>query len=142
MLAAKGAAPYLVPSPDVDVRSELGERVNVWVEAAPPDHVAAGRRDVDCSETREQGAGEQERRAHAAAELLVEVLLRHVRCVDVEIVGPGPFGLGADVVEQLDHRLDVCDPRDVAELDRLAGEHAGGENRQGAVLVAGRDDRA
>ena len=43
------------------------------VEAAAADHVAAGRRHDDAAEAGEQRAGEQERGADAAAELLVEL---------------------------------------------------------------------
>src|SRR5919106_2787655 len=55
-----------------------------------------------------------------------------------EFVAPGPLDLGAEVVEQLHHRLDVADSRDVCERHRFGGEEARGEDRQGAVLVAGR----
>ena len=40
------------------------------------------------------------------------------------------------------HRLDVADPRDVAEDHLVVGEQARGQDRQRAVLVAGGDDRA
>ena len=39
-----------------------------------------------------------------------------------------------------EHRVDVADPRDVAEHDGLVGQQAGGEDRQGAVLVPGGAD--
>ena len=48
---------------------------------------------------------------------------------------PAPLDVGADVDEQLDHRLDVADPRHVRELHGLGREHARGEDRQRAVLV-------
>ena len=44
--------------------------------------------------------------------------------------------------EQLDHRLDVADPRHVRQRHRLVGEQAGGEDRQHAVLVPGGADAA
>ncbi len=44
--------------------------------------------------------------------------------------------------EDLEHRLDVADARDVAHDDLVLGEDAGGEDRQRAVLVAGRNHRA
>ena len=52
--------------------------------------------------------------------------------------GLGPRRIGADVDEQLDHRLDVADPRDVRQRHRLGREHGRGEDRQRAVLVAHR----
>ena len=56
--------------------------------------------------------------------------------------GPDPVGLGADAVEQPDHRLDVVDARHVRERHRLVGEQARGEDRQRAVLVPGGADPA
>ena len=58
--------------------------------------------------------------------------------VHAHLVLARPLDLGAEVAEQLDHRLDVADPRHVRELHRLVGEQARGEDRQRAVLVAGR----
>ena len=55
---------------------------------------------------------------------------------------PSHSDFGADVDEQLDHRLDVADPRHVRQLHGLGGEHAGGEDRQRAVLVPGGADGA
>ena len=56
--------------------------------------------------------------------------------------GPDPGRVGAEVGEQLDHHLDVADARQVRQAHLLGGEHGGGEDRQGAVLVPGRADRA
>ena len=78
-LAAQRAAAHLVAAADVDLRTELCERVDVRIEPTAADHVTAGRRRADRAEPREQRAGEQERRPHPAAELLVELLLRDVR---------------------------------------------------------------
>ena len=50
--------------------------------------------------------------------------------------------LGEIVAQHLEHRLDVADPRHVAHHDLLGGEHRGGQDRQGAVLVAGGCDGA
>ena len=62
--------------------------------------------------------------------------------VDRHLVRPRPVGVGAEVGEQLDHRLDVADARDVRQRDGLGGEDGRGEDRQGAVLVPGRADGA
>ena len=56
--------------------------------------------------------------------------------------GPRQLTLDADRREDLEHRLDVADARDVAHDDLVLGEDAGGEDRQRAVLVAGRHHRA
>ena len=55
---------------------------------------------------------------------------------DAHLVRPGPFHVGADVGEQLDHRLDVADARDVRERDGPVGEQARRQDRQRAVLVS------
>ena len=100
-----------------------------------------GRHD-HAAEAREQRAGEQERRADAAAELLVELGLVDAGRVDPDLVLAQPFGVGADVDEQLDHRLHVADPGHVRQLHRLRREHGGGQDRQRAVLVPGGADGA
>ena len=58
--------------------------------------------------------------------------------VDAHLVRPGPRDLGAEVVEQIEHRLHVADPRHVRERHRLGREQRRGQNRQRAVLVPGR----
>src|SRR5947208_13439760 len=57
-LAAQRTAPELVPAADVDLRAELGECVDVRIEPPPTDHVTAGRRRTDMSNTCEQRTGE------------------------------------------------------------------------------------
>ncbi len=57
-------------------------------------------------------------------------------------LGPRQATVDADRVEDLEHRVDVADARHVAHEDLLLGEDARGEDRQGAVLVAGRNHRA
>ena len=106
------------------------------VQPPPADDVAARRRDDHAAAAREQRPGQQERRADPPRELLVELGLLDLGGVDADVVRPGPLDLRAEIREQLDHRLDVADARDVRELDRLVREQAGGENREGAVLVA------
>ena len=59
------------------------------------------------------------------------------RIRDVETMIELLADLGADVVQELEHRLDVRDPRHVVQRHRLRREEARGEDRQGAVLVAG-----
>jgi hypothetical protein len=53
-----------------------------------------------------------------------------------------PLGLDAEIDEQLDHRLDVPDPRHVVQQQLLVGKEAGRQQRQCGVLVAGGRDRA
>ena len=122
--------------------TELGERVNVCVEASAPDHVASRMRYDRATEACEQWAREQERGANLAAQIRVELGLRDTGTVDAYLVRPRPGGVGAEIDEQLDHHLDIANPGHVREPHLLRGEHGRGENRQGAVLVPGRTDRA
>ena len=140
-LAAKPGRAHLVAPVDRDLCAELREPVNVRIEAPAPDHVAAGRRHGDPAEASKERTGEQERRPDAAAELLVELRLVDARRIDADVVLGGQLDLGADVREQLDHRLDVADPRHVRQLHRLRCERARGEDRESAVLVPGGADR-
>ena len=79
-LAAEPVASRISYAPfELDLDAELLERVDVRVEPAAADDVAAGRRDGDASEAREQRAGEKERRADLARELGVEIGLRRRR---------------------------------------------------------------
>jgi hypothetical protein len=87
--------------------------MDMRIEPAAADHVAPGRRRAHASDTREERPGQQERCPHPATQLLVELVLQHRRCMNLDVVGPNPFGLGSDVVQELDHRLDIDDPRNV-----------------------------
>ena len=119
-LPAKPVGAKVVRPVQLDLDAELRERVDVRVEASSPDHVAAGRRHGRATEAREQRAGEQERGADLAAEHRVRARSSRRR--------PSRHGTsfgrvhsadGAEIGEQLDHRLDVADPRDVRQDDGL-----------------------
>ena len=142
VFAVQSTAAHLVTPADLDLGSQLGEGVNVRIEPPSSDHVSARRRSADGAEAREQRPREQERGADAPAEALVGAPPRDVGGMDVHLVRTGPVRLGSDVVEQLDHRLDVRDSRHVAERDRLGRQQTPGQNRQRAVLVARRLDPA
>ena len=89
--------------------------MDVRVEAPPPDDVAAGRRNRDAAEAREERPGEEERGADLARELGVEIGLPHAAGIDSNVVRRRPLDVGAEIGEKLDHRLDVADARDVRE---------------------------
>ena len=141
-LADEARRAQVVGAVDLHLDAELGEGVDVRVEPPAPDHVPARRRHDGAPEAREQRPGEQERRADLAAEVGVELGLRDPGAVDPHLVRPGPRRVGAEVGEQLDHHLDVADAREVRQRDLLGREHGRGEDRQRAVLVPGRADRA
>ena len=60
-----------------------------------------------------------------------------LRRIDADLVRAHPVGLGAGAAQEREHRVHVADARNVGELDRLGREHAGGEDGQRGVLVAG-----
>ena len=62
-------------------------------------YVAAGGRRTDVPNACEQRPGEEERRPHPAAQLLVQLLLRDLGGADVHLVCAGPLRLGAEVDE-------------------------------------------
>ena len=135
-LAAKPSRAHLVAPVDRDLCPQLGQPVNVRVEAAAADHIASGRRHGDAAEAGQKRTCKQERRPDAAAELLVELGLVNVRRIDTNVVLGRQLDIRADVREQLDHRLDVADPRNVRQLYGLGGERTRRQDRQRAVLVA------
>ena len=89
------------------------------------------------AEAREQRAGEQERRADARGRAPRRARsCRSSRRVDAHLVRARPLDVGAEVVEQLDHRLDVADARHVRRASTGSSvSSARGEDRQRAVLV-------
>jgi putative nucleotidyltransferase with HDIG domain len=64
--------------------------------------------------------------------------VRDVLRVHPHFVRSGPTDLRTELAQELEHRLDVANARDVLQLDRLVGEQTGREDRQDAVLVPGR----
>ena len=127
--ASEPVGSHRVAAVQLDLRAELGERVDVRIEAAPADDVTARRRHRRLAEAGQQWPCQQERRADARAEALVRARPRDVRRVYAHLVGRGPGDVGSEVGEQLHHRLDVADVRDVRQAHRLVAEQARGEDR-------------
>ena len=90
------------------------------------------------------GTVEVEGNKNAALPLLAACLLTPEVCVlqnvprigDVEVMARLLLDLGADIVQQPRHHLDVADPRHVGEHALLGGEEAGSQQRQRRILVA------
>ena len=59
------------------------------------------------------------------------------RGAEAEAVVGDPGGLDPEPLEQRDLGLGVADPRHPVQQQLLLGQQAGGEDRQGRVLVAG-----
>ena len=107
---------HLVAAVDPISTPSSAKRVDVRVEPAPADHVAARRRHASRGRsaraaarragTRRGSGGRAPRRARTCAT---------PTGVDADLVLAQPLGVGADVGEQLDHRLDVADARHVRQ---------------------------
>ncbi len=126
----------------LDLGAERAEGVEVRIEAAAADHVAARRRHQRAAEAGEQRPGDEERRADALGERGIDVRGRDVGGLQRDLVVPQPLDGHAEIREQGEHRLGVADARHVRDLDPLLGEEAGGEQRQCSVLVSGGHDGA
>ena len=122
--------------------AECAEAVEVGVKAPAADRVAAGRRHLGAPEAREQRAGEQERGADLLAERGIDGVGVDVGAAEAQLVLAVPAHAHAEALEDLEHRVDVADPRDVAERELGVGQHRCREDRKRAVLVAGGFDSA
>ncbi len=141
-VGAGQAAAQLVAPVELDLGAEPGKGVDVRIEPAAADHVAARRRDARAAEPREQRPGEQERRADPAGERGVDLVGHELCRVQRAPRDRRVHSISAPrCCEQLEHRVDVADPRDVRQRHGLRGEQARREDRQDAVLVPGRHGR-
>ena len=138
MAAGDPPGGQLVAPAGLDLDAELLEGVDVGVEPAPADHVAARRRHRGAAQRASSGPASRNEARMRRAQLLVRLGLDELGRVDVHLVRPDPLRVRAEIGEELDHRLDVADARHVVQRHRLAGEQRGGEDRERAVLVARR----
>src|SRR5207245_1617482 len=83
---------HLVAAVELDLCAQLRKGVNVRIEPAPADHVAAWRRYRGTPDTREQRPGEQERGANPARELVVQRGGGVIGLVDATLVTARLFG--------------------------------------------------
>ena len=72
--------------------------------------------------------------AHSAG---IQCLRLDASCVHPNGIGASPLSRRAEIDEQREHRFDVANAGDIVEVDRTVGQHGGGEDRQGGILVAG-----
>ena len=122
-------------------RAETLERIEVRVESAAADDVAARRGHHGTAEARQQRAREQERGPDQLTQGAIDAGIRFHRArTQRHLVAGAPVDADADALEQLQHRRHVPDARDVRDDDLLLGEQAGGQDRQRGVLVAGGRD--
>ena len=75
-----------------DRSAEVLQRQKMGVHPAAADHVAAGRRQGDLAESRQQRTGQQDRSADLGAERRVECLRLDASCVHPNRIGASPVG--------------------------------------------------
>ena len=127
---------------DAHVGAERAEGVEVRVQPAAPDHVAARRRQQRGAEAREQRAADEHGGADALGQVGVDVGGADGIGLERDGVAVAALHLHAEVLEQRDERLGVADPRHVVQHHRLVRQEARRQQRQGRVLVAGGHDGA
>ena len=143
-LAARRSAPQssIQRSPSTCApRSREG--VEVRVEAAAADEVAAGRRHRASPKRASSGPASRNEARIRAARLLVDARCRRPRRPAGEARSRRSSStFDAEAARAARPGLGVADPRHVGEHHLLLGEQAGGEDRQRRVLVAGGGDLA
>ena len=105
---------------ELDVGAERAERVEVRVQPAPADHVAAGRRQQRGAEAGEQRAADEHRGADPLGEVGVDVGAADRVGLEVDAVAVAALDLHPEVGEQVEQRLGVADPRHIVEQHGLA----------------------
>jgi outer membrane protein assembly factor BamB len=118
----------------------LGADVVVGVEATTADEIAAGRRHPNLAEACQKWPGEKEGGPDRRRQLLVDHRGRDVARAEPYGVVLSPFDLDTQLLQERDLGLGVPDPWDIGDGHVLFGQKAGGEDRQGRVLVAGGGD--
>ena len=139
--AAVGSGEADVPI-ELDAGAERTEGVQVRVQPAAPDHVAARRRQQRRAEAREQRPADEDGGADALGQGRVDVRRADGVGLEHDRVRRAPLDLHAQGLEQDDQRVAVADLRHVVEHDRVGRQQARGQQRQGRVLVARGHDGA
>ncbi len=105
----------------VDFCAECFECEKVGVEAAAADDVTTGRWEFAFAHSAEHGAGEEDGCADFAAEFGVELDFVDVWRFYFDDVCFDPLVVAAEIGDDFEHDLDVCDTRDVAKSDFFIG---------------------
>ena len=121
----------------VNFDAECAQSVEMGVEAAAADDIAAGRMNERRAVTRGERSGQENRGAHFAAEFFVELGDFKSFCAE-RYASAGFFDRYAERHEQFEHNADIGDIRNVTEFDRLIGQGTGRQHRQDCVFVAAR----
>ncbi len=126
---------------DRNAGPEALKREKMRIDAPPSDDVAARRRQRHATEPRQHRPGEQNRRTNLLAERRIERPRFGCARVHLDRVRTMPLNRRANVLQQLEQRLDVANAGNVVDATGTVGEQGRRENRKGRVLVAGGADR-
>ena len=137
-----GRRAQLDPAGAVDAGAEVLEGVEVGVEAAAADEVAAGRRHLASPKRASSGPASRNEARICAESSSSTTGVGDVRGAEADAVVADPGDLDPELLEQRDLGLGVADARHPVQQHLLLGQEAGGEDRQGGVLVAGDGDLA
>src|SRR5438105_56306 len=105
------------------------------IDAPPSDDVATRWRQRHAPNPRQHRSGEQNRRANFLAQRRIE--RPRLACARVHLDGVRslPLDRRADVLQQLQHGLDVANARNVVDATGTVGEQRRRESRKGRVVV-------
>ena len=124
-----------------DLGAHLAQTLDVQVDRARADLVAARHRDPRATGAGEQRAQHGGRGAHAPHELVGRLHRRELRCIDRDRAAL-PCDARAEVLEHLAHRQAVLDVRHVAQHRSPRRQQRRGHQLEGGVLGARDPDRA
>ena len=124
----------------LDLRAERLDRLEVQVDGAVADRASARQADLRLAHPREQRAQHQDRRTHLAHDVIGRDRRGHRGRArghhPPEILGPRSLDGGGDaeLVQQMPEPVDIGEPGQVAQRQRLVGEQGTGKQGKRAVL--------
>ena len=120
------------------ISAQAPQRQQMGVIPAAANHIAAGRGYHQFAGTGQHRPGQQHGGADAAAQLAIQGGFGKAWGVDAPGVRVEFLHRRTHVANQLAHRLDIPDAREVTQRHRLVREQAGGEEWEGGILVSSR----
>ena len=119
-----------------------GEAEQVRVDAPASNEVPTGRGKLRHTEAAKQRTRQQDGGTDLTAQVRIEGRRADLGRLDAQRVLIDRLQGDSQAFEQRPHRSCVANVGDVVQGDRLVRQKAGGQDRKGGVLVAGRDDLA
>ena len=118
---------------DRDLRTELGQALQVLIDGAHADRASAGQRDARRAVTGDERAEHEDRGTHGRHELVRRLVLQHSRDADAGASVVAVDGR-AQRLQQANHRADVLQIGEVGKDERLGRQQRGRQRRQRRVL--------